>query len=198
LRRSIDRQELPQKDRAGPARPVHTVGVGAGSIRSRSDLCGEIGIHDQQAPQNRFRDLLLLRPIYLAVQRPATDPRGWPRGSSPGSQPKFLELGVIAPGHSEATSSWCYTAAVHGSARRTSRIFAGRTSACGTISLLQLKTAGGRSDLLRARLRFPCDHRRRPRVAIRAAQPRNRPFPRGTSLNKRVGSVDLGDSLWSL
>jgi len=40
LLRSIDRQELPQKDRAGLARPVHTVGVGAGSIRSRSDLSG--------------------------------------------------------------------------------------------------------------------------------------------------------------
>src|SRR5208282_1068209 len=79
------------------------------------------------------------------------------------------KLGVIAPGHSEASSSWCYTAAVHGSARRTSRIFAGRTSACGTISLLQLKTmlvddqtcfvlscASGTSHVLLRRPSTPC------------------------------------------
>jgi len=97
LRRSIDRQELPQKERAGPARPVHTVGIIAGSIRGGSDLRGGIGIHDQQAPQNRLRDLPLLRPIYLAGLRPATDPRGWLRGSLLRRHPRLFELAAILP-----------------------------------------------------------------------------------------------------
>jgi len=138
LRRRIDRQELPQEDRAGLTGPVHMVGLGVDSIRSGSNLCSGTGAHDQQAPQDPHRDFPLPRPIYLAGRRPATDPHGWQRGSSPRHPQDSLGLAINDPCPGPS-SSWCYTTAIHDIARRGYRIFAGRTSACGTVSLFQLK-----------------------------------------------------------
>ena len=67
--------------RKEPGRPGRFA-IGAGPIRSRSDRSGGTPIHDQHGPHHRYRGIPLLRPIYLASQRPATDPRGSVRGSS--------------------------------------------------------------------------------------------------------------------
>ena len=69
--------------------------IGAGPIRSRSGRSGGTPIHDQHGPHHRYRDIPLLRPIYLAGQRPATDPRGSVRGSSRRRHPLFLEVAAV-------------------------------------------------------------------------------------------------------
>ena len=61
--------------RKEPSRPGRFA-IGAGPIRSRSDRSGGTPIHDQHGPHHRYRGIPLLRPIYLASQRPATDPLG--------------------------------------------------------------------------------------------------------------------------
>ena len=82
--------------RKEPGRPGRFA-IGAGPIRSRSDRSGGTPIHDQHGPHHRYRGIPLQRPIYLADQRPATDPRGSVRGSSRRRHPLFLEVAAIIP-----------------------------------------------------------------------------------------------------
>ena len=72
LRRSIDRQEMPQKgkSRAGQA------GSRSALVRFAVDWTRAVELQSttQHGPHHRYRGIPLLRPIYLASQRPATDP----------------------------------------------------------------------------------------------------------------------------
>jgi hypothetical protein len=81
LRRSTDRQELPQKERARTAGPVR--GRRRRSVDSHSvEPEGGIRIHNQQEPVIGLRDRSLLGPIYESGQGLATDPptiRGHPK-----------------------------------------------------------------------------------------------------------------------
>src|SRR5271166_5182036 len=130
LRRSIDRQEMPQKERAGPARPVRD--------RRWSDS-QSIGPQRWNSNPRPSTDLTTVTEAFLSCDQSTWQIKGLQQihearceGHPGGVIPCSSRLPPLYP-NPWARRAGRYTVADHGTARPSSIIFAGRTSVCGTI-----------------------------------------------------------------